>query len=516
MSQDNLTSKQQDWAIFLPAISGFYASYIGKQRTGTYIDAERMPAAIADMEEFNWLNDQKSLFPYKWSLYSAGHANLDLSKPDPSEDMVRNRDPNTLILGDSGGFQIGKGRWEGNWNHTSGCAIAQKKREQVLNWLDNVSNYGMILDIPCWVIDNPAVSQRIGITTYQEAVDATKYNNEYFIQHRRGVSDGGAKFLNVMQGNGHAESDDWYNTMKVYCDPQKYPGRHFNGWALGGQNKTDVHLMLRRLVNMRWDGLLSQGYQDWLHVLGTSKLEWAVLLTVLQRAIREHVNPDFTISFDCASPFLATANGQFYHSLSLDNNKKWSYRMTKGIDDKKYAMDQRSWRDVALTDFPGMYRGGFDESPVSSRLKISDICTYAPGDLNKIGKEGRTSWDSFSYFLQMGHNVWSHIRAVQEANRQFDAGKYPSMMRRKQGDYVKFADLAQAIFAAPDRQSAMAIVNRYEDYWMEFSISGGGKSGRHVITNEHTVRSLFDISRDVPDDADVDPEQYVRDHLGEI
>jgi hypothetical protein len=40
--------------------------------------------------------------------------------------------------------------------------------------------------------------------------------------------------------------------------------------------------------------------------------------------------------------------------------------------------------------------------------------------LNKNGKEGKTSWDSFSYFLQMGHNVYSHIESVQRANALTD------------------------------------------------------------------------------------------------
>ena len=47
MSQDNLTSKQSDYAVFLPAISGFYATFIGKQRdpvAGPYVEATRMPA----------------------------------------------------------------------------------------------------------------------------------------------------------------------------------------------------------------------------------------------------------------------------------------------------------------------------------------------------------------------------------------------------------------------------------------------------------------------------------------
>ena len=32
IKQDDLTSKQSDYAIFLPAISGFYATFVGKQR----------------------------------------------------------------------------------------------------------------------------------------------------------------------------------------------------------------------------------------------------------------------------------------------------------------------------------------------------------------------------------------------------------------------------------------------------------------------------------------------------
>ena len=156
MSQDNLTAKQNDYAVFLPAISGFYATFIGKQRdpvNGPYVDPARFPKGLTDMEQMNWLNSQRALFPYRWSLYSGGHANLDLNKQDWSEDMVRNREPGTFILGDSGGFQIAKGLWEGDWRANSGCPRAQKKRELVLNWLDNIADYGMILDIPTWVID---------------------------------------------------------------------------------------------------------------------------------------------------------------------------------------------------------------------------------------------------------------------------------------------------------------------------------------------------------------------------
>lgn len=486
--QDNLTSKQNDYAIFLPAISGFYATFIGKQRVNNdYVDVNRMPAAIQDMEQMNWLNDQKSLFPYKWSLYSGGHANLDLSKDDPKEDMVRKRDPNTLILGDSGGFQIGKGLWEGDWKANSGCPKAQKKRGLVLNWLDNTANYSMVLDIPTWVFKNKEASDACQIKTIQEAVDATKFNNEYFIKHRKGVSNGGTRFLNVLQGSDHTSADEWYEEMKEFCDPNKYPDRHFDGWAMGGQNMCDVHLILKRLVALRHDNLLQEGLHDWMHFLGTSKLEWAVLLTTIQRAVRKYVNPKFTISFDCASPFLATANGQVYHEISLPHDGKWSYRMSPIADDKKYSSDTRPYGTAALQD--GLINV-FDESPVSSRIQMKDVCVYAPGDVNKIGKEGKTSWDSFSYALLMGHNVWTHIESVQRANREFDAGHYPRMMRNWNGS-IYFKDVVEAIFATSDKQEAEQIIQHHNKYWMEI-IGTRGNTGKKTVNSETQFGNLFE------------------------
>ena len=140
--QHNLTANQKDYAVFLPAISSFYANYVGRQRTENYIDATRMPAGIPDMEQLNWLNPQKGLFPYRYSLYSAGHADLDLTKFVPKEDMVRNRDPNTIMLADSGGFQIAKGVWPGRWADPKDKA-AEKKREAVLKWQMGIATHGM-------------------------------------------------------------------------------------------------------------------------------------------------------------------------------------------------------------------------------------------------------------------------------------------------------------------------------------------------------------------------------------
>jgi hypothetical protein len=277
--------------------------------------------------------------------------------------------------------------------------------------------------------------------------------------------------------------------MKEYCDPVKYPDTHFNGWSMGGQNMCDVHLVLRRLVALRYDNLLQEGRHDWMHFLGTSKLEWAVLLTVIQRAVRKYVNPNFTISFDCASPFLATANGQVYFENVFEHDSKWSYRMAPSADDKKYSTDTRKWGTGVVAD--GIYPR-WEDSPISDLLKMKDICIYKPGDLNKIGKEGKTSWDSFSYALLMGHNVWMHLTAVQEANRRFDAGEYPAMMRRSGGDYARFEDIVEAIFASPDRETADAIVEEYDTYWMEI-VGTRGFKGKKTKNARTQFNALFEF-----------------------
>ena len=500
INQDNLTAKQLDYALFLPAISGFYATFVGKQRNGPYVDPARMPAGLSDMEMMNWLNSTKALFPYRWSLYSGGHANLDLTKQDWSEDMVRNREPGTFMLGDSGGFQIAKGLWEGDWKANSGCAKAQKKRAAVLTWLDSVSDYGMILDIPTWVIHDKKASKACQITTLQEAVDATKFNNEYFMAHRKGKENGGAKFLNVLQGDNHTSAEQWHQEMKDFCDPAKYPNTPFDGWSMGGQNMCDVHLVLKRLVALRHDNLLQQGKHDWMHFLGTSKLEWAVLLTVIQRAVRKYVNPDFTISFDCASPFLATANGQVYHHIDLAHNEKWCYRMSPIADDKKYSTDTRPYGTAVVAD--GLV-DHFDESPISRLLTMKDICIYRPGDLNKIGKEGKTSWDSFSYALLMGHNVWMHLEAVQRANRTFDSGSWPYMMWNENGDHAHFADIVEAIFATDNRVESEAIIESYDRYWMDI-IGTRGFKGKKAMNANTQFSALFDV-----EPVDSDPEDLL-------
>ena len=484
----NLTETQNDYAVFLPSISGFYATFIGKQRYSEYVEATRVPAGIGTVEAMNFLNPNEGVFHYKWALYSAGHAELDVNKHSEKEDMLRNRDrDNSWLLGDSGGFQIAKGLWEGDWTDPN-CPKAAKKRELVVNWMEEYMDYGMMLDIPTWTFQDPKAAKAANIHSYQDAVDATHINAKYYMANMRG----NFKVLNVLQGSNHADADSWYDEFKDYCDPAKYPDTHFRGWAMGGQNMCDVHLILRRLVHMIHDGLLEEGLHDVMHFLGTSKLEWAVLLTDIQRAVRKYHNPNFMITYDCASPFLATANGQIYHSIRIEDRGKWSYMMSPGADALKYATDTRKFKDAVVTD---RILDAFEDSPMSMHCNINDICIYAEGDKNKIGtpkvkagdidtdkhgnpildsdgnpvvrKKDSTSWDSFSYALQMGHNVWMHIESTQRANERYDAGEFPYMLIDERFERIEFKQVVDEIFSLKDRQQSLDLIEKYTKFWMQ-------------------------------------------------
>jgi len=107
IEQDNLSAKQKDYAVYLPALSSFYATFVGKQQeTGKYVDPARVPSSFKNgVESINFLNEKEGMFTYNQALYSAGHAVLDVTKDHPKDWMVTRRDKKkNLIVGDSGGF----------------------------------------------------------------------------------------------------------------------------------------------------------------------------------------------------------------------------------------------------------------------------------------------------------------------------------------------------------------------------------------------------------------------------
>jgi hypothetical protein len=492
MEQVNLSAAHSpDWALFLPAVSSFYIAGLGKQRNGEeYFDAARIPQGFGgDVEKLNFLNSKEGLYYYKWGLYSAGHANLDTTRVDFNESIIRDRESGTFMLGDSGGFQILKGQWPADWKDPN-CPKAMIKRKAVLNWMDTYMDYGMCLDIPSqslrtFHLKDPKTGKSLhGISTIQEAIDATHINNKYFIENRNG----NCKFLNVLQGLTHTQSDQWYEEMKKYCDPTIYPENHFNGWAFGGQTKIDIHLTLKRIVGIIHDGLLQEGKHDLIHCLGTSILEYAVLFSDIQRAVRKYHNPNLQITFDCASPFFSAAKGLAYFNTSIEHNKKWSYSMEKTAEKKAYATDTRKFRDGVLQD--GVHKL-FTDSPVTDRMLMKDLCYRGQGFIGQHGKETKTSWDTLSYTLLQSHNVYQHIHAVQEANRRYEQGIIPKMIMNETFERIRFSELVDEIFSLKDRQKSLDLIEHHSRFWMQMQSGSQGFSGKKTVNAMTMFDQLF-------------------------
>jgi hypothetical protein len=401
----------------------------------------------------NFLNPEQGYFTYKYGLYSAGHAQLDLTKSLEQESMIQQRDRNnTMILGDSGGYQIGKGVLKFDWLDFEGKE-ATKTRQKILEWLEVTADWSMMLDVPTWACDH-IHSPKTGLKTFDDCLDKTRYNNDYFLMNRMGQT----KWLNVLQGSDWETAEKWYAGVKEFSDPAgKYAGREAEGWAFGGANMCKMDITLKRLMTLREDGLLKG--KNWIHFLGTAQLDWSCYLTLIQRQIRKHINEELTISFDCASPFIATAHGLVYTN-AVHTPKRWSVIMDKAPDNKA----------LSGSDIPFPF-----ESSIGRRLTMADIAYYDLGErktkeelkskdgkyipfdhlnpdhyhvvpkLNKLGKiPNKTSWDSFAYALMMGHNVECHIVAVQRAQQLMDIEieKVKGRFTWKHWKKVKGADMS--------------------------------------------------------------------------
>lgn len=412
----DLGKTQSDYAVYLPAISSFYTKQLQKAIDNP--DEWRVPEGFEKgLEGLNFLDPDNSYFHYPYGLYSAGHAHLDIEKSNKEEAMVQGRDQSkTMILGDSGGFQIATGVLKMDWanakdpNDPARLALCEK----ILKWEEHTADWAMTLDIPGFAAA-PPYSAKTGLTSFQDTVDISVLNLDYYMRNRNPEK---CKFLNVLSGSDEYTSDQWYEAVKHFSDPAFVKdaygdeSRTLEGYAFAGINMRNMRCVLKRLLKLREDGLLKD--KGWIHFLGTGRLQWACHLTSIQRMLRKHDSPNITLSFDAASPFVNTAYGQTYaYNIFENKGKRFGYFMDRAFDNQRWKGSKQP--------VP------FGHSPVMSRLTMGDLCCMAEGDLDRNGKAkgaDSTSWDTLSYLFYMGHSVFNHITAVQEANRLTDVEKY--------------------------------------------------------------------------------------------
>ena len=145
---------------------------------------------------------------------------------------------------------------------------------------------------------------------------------------------------------------------------------------------------------------------------------------------------------------------------------------------------------------------------------------YNPADwvvlpsYNKLGKVSeRTSWDSFSYAIQMGHNVYAHVNAVQRANIEYDKGITPSMLVQEKFDRVYFKDVVNEIFATSDKGKAEKLIDDHNKFWLSV-IGTRGATGKKTVNASTMFNSLFDDTE--TEEHHVDDSGFDEDNLDKL
>lgn len=371
---------QSDCAVYLPALSEAYVAY----QPGSSFPRP-LPVVPDDL---NFLDPNKGLFHYPFALTSAGQTKGKIATA-PNMLTTRDRD-NTVVLADSGGFQIQGGK----------MPFGPQTSEAMLRWMEHMGDHSMILDFPTGGIaaktvkahydrleqshqhQLSALMQQNGLSwEFNTCLLQTRINNDDFVAKR---VPGSTRLLNVVQGRSEAESKAWYEAVKHYP---------FEDWAFAGKHQSSFTMILNRIFDMLDDGKLDQ--VEWLHVLGTSKPFAAAILTVLQQCLRQRLGTNIQISFDSASPFRNAAFNGIYIGAWLDRDG-WSFGTAKlakidpahrGLTLNEYIFDAFQYPNqlTALKNLDGFRNVVPGKTAIGSLVSPNDILQGSTGGADPVG-----------------------------------------------------------------------------------------------------------------------------------
>lgn len=429
-------------ALYLPAISETFARAVHRGSL-----APSLPLGASDL---NFLDPKNRSFFYPFALYSAGQAApLNGKAPPPCMVTKRNRAA-TMIVGDSGGYQIQSNKIEFDPEHTV---------PRMLKWLEETTDWSMVLDFPTGGIssgdmrvhaerlqregyDLKRMSKSNGLAVdYNACLTQTTINNDRFAAERTGPT----KLLNVLQGRSERESKHWYDAVKHY---------EFEGWAFAGAHKDHFSLVLRRLLDMHSDGLLTGC--KWIHVLGIGALQIGCLLTVVQRAVRDAVGSEVQLTFDSATAFRSGAYRSVFLGHTLDD-QGWSAQYEQFSKFDK-AADDRPLADVLFERLVQKQPKVRSYHPawtlVAQRAKLGDLRS----------EKGTLSSDGYN--LVMHHNVEGLLLAHSHAQRLFfqEDGRRPNAIAVPLRAKIA-AEMIRLLFADLAKGVSMATLYQQIDDW---------------------------------------------------
>jgi hypothetical protein len=395
-----------------------------------------------DEPELNFLKKDSGVIYYPYALQTFGQRST-----KPTIIQPHNRDKDSYVLGDSGGYQILKGTkgWVFDWENDR--TRADRIIEDTLGWYTDNCDEGMILDVPA---TTPQEDEQPTITTFEQCLDITLKN----IKTTKAI---GCKkpLLNVLQVfDTIEESDAWYDEVTKY---------KFSGWSFGGDNKT-IYKVLYLLLRLKQDGLLEAGEGlNRVHILGVRNMDWSWYTTMLSNAW------DVKFTFDSGS-------------TSLDAGRfNAAYTIPDPVSHKIFSKSPSPYSDNA-----GLEYSVYDE------FTIKDLCNRGliGGLPMRKNKKGRTEYpDSIAgpaltngdiqhstepHLYVNLHNIWASMLWLYGFNNIRNLGK------RKIGK--------------PGRQREAE--EKHKKLWMKQDIIEEVLGSKDPINTLHTYKDALELKND--------------------
>jgi len=356
--------EEHGYARFTPAFNDKYACFaVEKPRR----HKGRLPKGLSPAD-FNPFHHKTKLFYYPNALYS-GIFGVGSAVPDIFNQRAGHRG---LRIADSAGFSfITNPKYsEVSW------------RKLLLQWQEAYFDVGIILDIPTRAITVPGN----GYDSYDMCLART-LDNLHFAKDNQSNPD--MKLLSVYQGRDGAEAKDWAKAVAPYP---------LQGMAIAGDTRLDIAFWLRMILAM-----IDRGQFDHIahiHVLGTTQLSIAVMLTAMKRALRRLLGRPLEITFDSS---LAFSVAQKYGRISTHPRPS-----TNGLTVGQHTIPLHPGEFDPDAAFP--YR-----SPIADRCRMRD---FLPRTVL-----GEPALDSVGAHLVSNHTLYMDLCAIVEANRLVDMGQ---------------------------------------------------------------------------------------------
>lgn len=317
------------------------------------------------MEMRFYSNTFPEQYRHPFFLVTAGHF---YKKPKFIEEWGFTQNPDTLLLGDSGGFQIASGaiKWD------------PALPKIMMEWLENNSHIAMNLDIP------PRL-QYDG--KFNECLEISKKNFEYFDKNRKGKT----KFLNVLQGNNEITYYQWYNQVK---------GFEFDGWGIGGCGGSLYRFMSGIMALMQGKEQYNKN-RKYCHILGTSKVIDFFILSQLQKSLND-IGSEMRVTTDSSTPSRAVVYGLYYHDVNFKNASFGSLHIPK----------ERAENNKEVSNHTDSTLQG-SESLLPNLIPFDDLLEggYTYEDLRDWTIEGYAAvvLHNFMFFKDVMHKINSYV-----------------------------------------------------------------------------------------------------------